>query len=193
MQRKLQHPVYKLDNLPEIIFDYFIYTNEFSGKKIKAYIGSIIRRASSTSFGITNHYCFFYGIDKNNVAWVIQNDKYGVECISFIDYLEHHTSFEIDPCTDNSNKNEIIIRACERKNKLFHLKENNCEHFVNYSVYNKLVSYQSDFTKIAQNLILWGLQCHVTMSGNEKLIKKFNKFKHNIAKPAIIKITKNTQ
>lgn len=193
MQRKLQHPVYKLDNLPEIVYDYFMYSNEFSGKPIKSYTGTIIRRYSNNSHGITWHYCFFYGIDKNGISWVIHNDQYGVECISFIDYLEDRQSYDVDPCTNNFDKQNIILRALEQKNKIFHLRENNCEHFVNYCIYGIKLSMQSQVTKWAENFILWGLELRIGLSNNDKLKKRFQKFKHNISRPPVIKVTKRNR
>lgn len=187
MQRNFKYTIHKLDNLPIIIYDYFIHTNSFSGKKTKAYTGSIIRRTSSNSFGIMYHYCFFYGIDKNNIAWVIHNDKYGVECISFIDYLDNFKKYEVDAITNNDNKNNIINRAISVKNKMFHLKENNCEHFVNYSVYNIKISYQSQITKWINNIILWNFECNICLQNDEKIISDFKKFRHKISKPPIIK------
>ena len=152
-----------------------------------AYTGTIIRRAGTQSGGIMHHYCLFYGF-VGKIAYVLHNDKYGAECIAFADYMENIKSWEIvDRNPDNSNTEKILERAKERCRKMFHLKLNNCEHFVYYAAYGVAYSSQSEITNLAQNLILWAYGLPIYLSGDEALINRYNKFKRNIAKPTTIK------
>lgn len=189
LPRSLKYPIYKLDKLPNIVCDYFEAENSFSGKKSKAYTGTIIRRPGTGSRGIMFHYGLFYGFVENGIPYVLHNDQYGVECLSFEDYLNGEKFEIVEQLNDNDSSQLIIDRAIQRKNRMFHLKLNNCEHFVNYSVYETLYSQQTEYTNIAENILMFGLGLPVYLSGDETLITKFEKFKKNIVKPVKVRHT----
>ena len=189
--RKLKHPVYKLDAMPESSQDYFYFENDFSGKQMIAYTGTIIRRPGTQSGGIMYHYCLFYGFI-GNIPYVLHNDKYGVECISLVDYMENWRQYDIvDTNPNNDSKEDILNRAKEKSKKMFHLKLNNCEHFVYYAAYGIANSTQAQVTGIAQDLLLWAMSIPVIYSNDQQLINRYAKFKRTIGKPYVFKRNTN--
>ena len=187
---------YKLDNLPEIKHD-FIFTYDYELKKyIKSYTGTILRRPGTESAGIFYHYAFFYGVDKNNVIWLISNDKRGVECLCFDDYMENWSAeeLEIEPIVLNINKENIIKRAIERCNKPFHIKLNNCERFVNYVVYGENdVGWQSKIFELIGKILFLPFDYQIEMSGDLEKKRNWERFKNRIGKPKIISIDKKNE
>jgi len=176
---------YKLNNLPEIQYDY-IFIFDFEKKEyIKSYTGTIFRRPATQSAGIMWHYAFLYGVDKEGIIWVISNDVNGVECLSLKDFMEDwgNEELEVESIISDIYKEGIIKRAIERCNKSFHLKLNNCERFVNYSVYNETdIGWQSKFVDFIFQIFFLPFDYQIEMSGNEKKQKDWNKFKRHIQK-----------
>lgn len=181
---------FRLNNLPEIEYDYILTYNYELKDYVKSFTGTIFRRPGTGSAGIMYHYAFLYGVDKNEVIWLISNDKNGVECLCFDDYMENWdmSDLEIEPIVSNVYKEGIMKRAIERSNKLFHLKLNNCERFINYAVYAENdIGWQSKIFDIISKILFLPLDYKVEMSGDENRIKSWNKFKQNIQKPVVLK------
>lgn len=140
---------YKLYKLPEIIISSFTW-GRFTG-----HTGSIFRRRLSGLKGkIFWHYAFFYGFSEKNELILIENNQNGVEGITWDDFIIGFDDWEPVHFEETPDRfQEIMDRAKERANKRYIGGDNNCEHFVNYSVFGKLESIQAKNTKLLVDFI----------------------------------------
>ncbi len=133
-----KNPTYKLDNLPKLSSFSFNCGDEIG------YTGTIVKRKLKKA-GPALHYGFLYGADASGNILVIENNDEGVECVTWEDFLSEAIDFEFGYIEKNPKRHtEIMIRAHERANEKYILNLNNCEHFVNYCVHNKLESFQAN-------------------------------------------------
>lgn len=176
--------------IPKLKYDYIYIENEFSGRPEIAYTGTIIKRFSTQSDGIIYHYCIILGVDTKNKILVIHNDTKGVEIKTFDDWNEGWgDAFTVDFFNkDQSRIPEIISRVTEASEKHFHLKLNNCEHFVNYVVFgdNFKQSVQIQMIDLFQKLFFLGFDLQAQNS-SEETQNRYATFKKNILKPKYLK------
>src|SRR4051812_10627716 len=120
---------YRLDKMPKLELNCFLYG------AVEGYTGSIVRRPLKNG-GPFNHYGFVYGFDETDTLWMIENNDYGVECVTWRDFLSHSSEFEfVHYELEPSKHSEILLRAFERSKLYYEAGHNNCEHFVNYCVH----------------------------------------------------------
>jgi hypothetical protein len=135
------NPTYTLDNLPQIKSNSFIHGD------IIGYSGSIFRRKITGPLKIYWHYAIFYGVDFHERLLFIENNRDGVECVTWDDFVMnekwelHHTEPNLTRFSD------IMKRAKEKVKYEYQGSENNCEHFVNYCVFGREESEQANNTK----------------------------------------------
>ncbi|HWY36684.1 MAG TPA: hypothetical protein VNX68_18715 [Nitrosopumilaceae archaeon] len=150
---------YKLDKLP-IITSYF-----FRYGKFELCTGSIFRRRLTGFKGkIYWHYAFFYGISQANEFLLIENNLHGPEGITETDFrngFDHWELVHFEKTLDRFQ--EIMFRAKGQINDKYIVSENNCEHFVNYSVFGKKESKQAENTKSVADLVLTLLEARIMM------------------------------
>lgn len=174
---------------PKLKYNYIFIENTFSHKHEKAFTGTIIKRYGTKSNGIMFHYAIILGVDKNNNILVIHNDSKGIEILTFEQWNENwgdNWTVEFINKFENTTT-EILSRVIEVSNKHFHNRLNNCEHFVNYVVFGKGYSLQSDLSEIIQKLIFMTFDLKVE-SGTDFIKKKYATFKKNIFKPKTVKV-----
>src|SRR5258708_6202884 len=125
-------PTYRMNKLPKLKDSAFIHNN------ITAYTGSIVRRPLKGG-GPFYHYAFTYGFDESGTFLMLENNEYGVECVTWRDFLSEGNSgyefvhYELEP----GRLIEILARAQERAKFIYEAGHNNCEHFSNYCVHGK--------------------------------------------------------
>ncbi len=179
MQKSLDRldPTYRLDRLPKLD------CNSFSWGGKVGYTGSIVRRPLKKG-GPFNHYGVVYGFDDANTLWMIENNDYGVECVTWRDFLSQSfevefVHFELEP----SRHSEILLRAFERSELLYEAGHNNCEHFANYCVHGKLESFQADGVKKMADALFSLVEMRILMSPNSRdhqLILEWNKLRETL-------------
>lgn len=145
---------YKLNKLPELTSKSFKYNN------LKGFTGSIVRRKIKGPIKIYWHYAFIYGFDTEKNLLLIENNDDGVECVTWRDFIinskDHWEFFHIELNSENFDK--IIKRAKERAKYPYNSSKNNCEHFVNYCLFEKFESIQVENTKLGANALLLYLE-----------------------------------
>jgi hypothetical protein len=178
--------------IPKLKYNYIYLENNFSGRAEKAYTGTIIKRCGTQSNGIMYHYCFLLGVSEKNEILIIHNDFKGVEILTFTDWLENWGDMwqvEYINKSDTDIEN-ILSRATERSSRHFHLKLNNCEHFVNYCVFNlqNIESQQTLIFELLKDILFLGFDLKIE-SGNaeEQTKKRYYQFKQKITKPPRIR------
>ena len=102
---------FKLDNLPKLVNNSFIYNNKIG------LTGSVFSRPVINSLGIYKHYAIVYGFDENNVLWMIEHNINGVECITFDDFLNGQKRFKVEKFNNNRFIGEIILSRAKSKYK----------------------------------------------------------------------------
>lgn len=190
---KRHYTTYKMDMLPEIIN----YSFEFLGNIGNT--GSIVRRRIKGPIKFYWHYAFIYGFDKENRLLLIENNKNGVECIFWNDFILDFKNFEIFHYeTTTNNVVEIMKRAKERQIYSYNVDKNNCEHFVNYCIFKKLESIQVENTKNGSSILISCVETGLIFSQKPYvpiLLNLCNKFREtyeiNRGNPEFDKIVEN--
>ncbi len=137
---------YKLNRLPKLKAVSFDHPNGIG------YSGSIVRRRIKGPVKIYWHYAFIYGFDERGRILLIENNEDGVECISWADFNPEGVAWEFYHIETNSdNFKSIMSRARARAPHSYNSNKNNCEHFVNYCIFQKLESIQINNTKLVAN------------------------------------------
>jgi hypothetical protein len=132
---------YRLNELPRLKSRSIKY-----GDKI-LYTGSIVRRPLKGLAKFYWHYAFIYGLDTKKRLLLIENNEDGVECITWKDFTVGQ-KWEVFHIEDNPKGfNTIMKRAKEKSKHPYQGAENNCEHFVNYCLFGKEESEQTNNTK----------------------------------------------
>ncbi|MDP1746046.1 MAG: hypothetical protein Q8L90_10740 [Bacteroidota bacterium] len=168
---KRRNSTYKLNELPELTSYSFVY-----GKLI-GYTGSIFRRRLDGPIKgkIYWHYAFFYGFGKDDTLYLIENNQDGVEVITWTDFILALNYWEPRHIEENLDRySEIMGRAKEKAKEIYEGGENNCEHFVNYSVFGKHESEQSENTKKVAELFILALEARIMLSPEPKDHKYFD-------------------
>lgn len=159
------------------------------GSKV-GYTGSIFKRVSDNGMGFTFHFGFFYGINKDNIVYLIHNDLHGVECLSLEDWLGEETSFDVELIVNNNTFDQIIARAKERARLPFNVRRNNCEHFVNYAVFGQADSWQATVFTGLSKVLLFMFQINIEMSGSASLKEEFEQLKNKLMRSKGTSLTK---
>ena len=165
-----RNKTYRLNNLPELTNDSFVFNN------VIGYTGSIFSRSVVNSLGIFKHYALFYGFDKNNVLWMIENNINGVECITFEDFLSGGNRYKIEKYVTNSFNSKLILSRA--KSKVFAIYNNdfNCEHFINYCHSGIAYSKQVEVVRTISDILISYYEIRVTIATkNEELLDSINK------------------
>lgn len=151
----------------------FIYSNCFIYKKVTGFTGSIVRRRMK-NFPLYWHYAFIYGFDQQKRLLLIENNKQGdVKCIFWEEFIDGCQKWEfVHIETSDSNFHKIISKAIERAKYKYHPNKNNCEHFVNYCVFEKLESFQVETTKRLVNIVVQMIECRFIIM-NDPIVTKF--------------------
>lgn len=161
---------YKLNKLPVLTNRHFKYNN------LKGFTGSIVRRKVKGPIKIYWHYAFIYGFDKYKNLLLIENNDDGVECITWRDFLinpkDHWEFFHIEVNPNNFDK--ILKRAKERAKHPYNPTKNNCEHFVNYCLFEKLESIQVENTKLGANAFLMYLEMRLINTPSKSVLAMLN-------------------
>lgn len=176
-----KNPTHRLSKLP------LIETNCFEYGAQMGYCGSIFtRRVMGVLGAVYTHYAFFYGIDSQNVIWLIERSNSGIRCISLDDFkLSENASYNIQYLEkDSSKKEEILKRANKVKNDIYGGGKNNCEHFVNYCVFGKHESKQAEITKGIVNAAISVYETLIVIRYDDKSFKILKENIDNIRKLA---------
>ncbi|MBE7443374.1 MAG: lecithin retinol acyltransferase family protein [Flavobacteriales bacterium] len=166
MNKHIHHTISLI--LPTIDFNSFKYNN------IIGFTGSIVRRRLEI-IPIYWHYAFIYGFDNNQRLILIENNEKGVNWIFWEDFIPKVGKWEfIHIETSANNFEKIISRAKERSKYPYHPQKNNCEHFVNFCVFEKLESFQVKNTEEITNSVLLLLESRL-INIEDPIIPKFLK------------------
>lgn len=169
---------FRLDKLPKLI------SRSVTIDGHKAYTGTIVRRRIRGPVKLYWHYAFIYGVDENNNLLLLENNENGVECITWIDFLSDVKGWEafyVESTPDNYE--EIMNRAKKRAKYLYHRDKNNCEHFVNFCLFDKLESLQVDNTKLGVNALLFYWEARAVNTPGDAaaaFLRQLNKFRDTI-------------
>jgi hypothetical protein len=152
------HETYSMAKLPKLKFKSFLYNGN------TGFTGSIVRRPIKDT-GIYWHYGFFYGFDSSENLFVIENNKDGVECVCWKDFLSKGISyFELIHYEPSLKRfDEILSRAKDRAQHEYTPGHNNCEHFANYCVHEKFESFQAEATEKIANSCLSLIEIWIAM------------------------------
>jgi hypothetical protein len=163
-----QVQMYKLPALPVIRSNYFELSNGRSG-----YTGSILIRRVKNLMGIFYiHYGMFYGFDHNGTAWIIEHGTEGIVCIP-VEEFQARQPLKFTFVNEDKNRiTAIMDRVSERIGIPYHARDNNCETFVNYSVFAKLESRQSKNTENFADLVLTSLELYSGLDRNNYGLSK---------------------
>lgn len=163
--------VYKLDNLPELINNSFIYEGKIG------LTGSIFSRPVINSLGIYKHYALVYGFDKNDILWMIEHNINGVECITFEDFLNGQKKFKVENYVSNPLYSKIILsRAKTKVGSIYDQSNFNCEHFVNFTHSGIEYSKQATVTKNILDLAIMYFELRVSIATkDQELLDSINK------------------
>lgn len=150
--------VYRLHELPEL------KSNAFSWHGEIGYTGSLIKRPVKALLGIYKHFAFIYGFDLDETLWIIENNVNGVECITFRDFQAGCEHFIIEHNRFPNSSELIMLRAHERASLSYSERNNNCEHFVNYCLYEDHESIQVKITEDIANVLISVLEIRIHLS-----------------------------
>jgi len=107
--------------------------------------GDVLSRVSNLAF---RHFGIVYGLDKNNVLWILENNKDGVNFVTLHDFLAGYGNFRKETkITIKNDWNILFKRAVERSHLPYHVRENNCQHFSNYVTTGVACSDQVELTE----------------------------------------------
>ena len=161
---------FKLDNLPKLVNNSFIYNNKIG------LTGSVFSRPVINSLGIYKHYAIVYGFDENNVLWMIEHNINGVECITFDDFLNGQKRFKVEKFNNNRFLGEIILSRAKSKYKSIYIQnEFNCEHFVNFCLTGISYSKQIEITKVIADAVFTCVELNVSIkTRNQELLDSLN-------------------
>jgi len=98
------------------------------------------------------HYGLFYGYDKKNKLWIIDNTSKGVLVTDYREFSKFgKLKVEYELMKDPEKSDEIIERAklFVKNRKHFDIRKNNCEIFVNYC-YGEIEAPESSQSKIME-------------------------------------------
>ncbi len=170
------NPTYKLSKLPKL------KSNRFKHQGTIGYSGSIVRRRIKGPVKLYWHYAFIYGYDRKGRLLMIENNKDGVECVTLEDFNPEKGKVEVFHFAPNSDNLEAIIaRAKKRSRYRYNPNENNCEHFVNYCIFEKLESIQTENTKaIANAAMLWAEMCIMNTPNADFVLEHSNKIRKRL-------------
>jgi hypothetical protein len=154
-------PTFKLNRLPKLT------SHKFLHGKLTGFTGSIVRRKVVGNPKIYWHYAFIYGFDNNKTLWVIENNDNGVECVTWRDFLSTRKYWELVHIETNlDNFADIMKRARERSKFHYSSSKNNCEHFINYCIFDNYLNFSiSEKNKFRRfwyanyHIFLLGLRC----------------------------------
>ena len=165
-----KNKTFKLDNLPKLVNNSFIYNNKIG------LTGSIFSRPVINSLGIYKHYAIVYGFDENNVLWMIEHNINGVECITFDDFLNGQKRFKVEKFNNNRFLGEIILSRAKSKYKSIYIQnEFNCEHFVNFCLTGISYSKQIEITKVIADAVFTCVELNVSIkTRNQELLDSLN-------------------
>lgn len=165
-----KNKTYKLNNLPELINNSFVFNNK------TGLTGSMFSRPVINTLGIYKHYAIVYDFDKNNVLWMIENNVNGVECITFEDFLNNQNNYKIEAYINNPFTSQLILQRAKSKfNSIYFQNDFNCEHFVNYCYTGVSHSKQVQVTKSVFDIAISFLELKVGYeTKNEELLNSIN-------------------
>lgn len=139
---------YKFHNHPNLPFSFFTYNG------VRGCVGSIFKRRLGESSPAW-HYAIYFGADENGTQYFLENNLDGVELVTLKDFISDANGFELVQLErDFSRNDEIIKRAEERSTEIYEFIHNNCEHFANYCINNKLQSFQAEIAINVMDAIL---------------------------------------
>ena len=170
-----QDRTYKLDNLP------LLKSYAFDWNGLTGYSGSLIKRSIDKTAGVYRHYGFIYGFDHNDTLWIIENNEDGVECVTFRDFLANNRFYTIEHNFDLNKFGKIMERAFERMHLPYHNRENNCELFVNYSLFGKLESGQTQRTEFFVDAVLTIIEINLSRyQGTNEILKSYDELRSTL-------------
>ena len=155
-------------NLPKLKNRHIILED---GRKVKA--GNILRRpiVKNLLFGDIYHYCFVYGTSIEGSSVIIEMTlENNVKYSDIKEFLKTHSidSVEIINKETDTKMKDIISRASEWTDDVYHGYTKNCQQFANYCVFGKYVSPGVDFLN---KLILPWIKIAIGSTENSILIE----------------------
>lgn len=156
------------------------------GEKI-CYTGSIVRRRIIGPVKIYWHYAFLYGVDTKGRILLIENNQDGVECITWEDF-KLGQKWEMHYVESTPKRfAQIMKRARQRALIPYNGAENNCEHFINYCVFGRTESKQTDNTKQVADVFLSYFEIRLLNTPNsEMILESMQKMRESMKVPRTI-------
>jgi predicted RNA-binding protein with RPS1 domain len=85
------------------------------------------------------HYGFYYGTDEYGLHYIVNKEPDGYIYVRELsDYMKEIDNIEIEIIKkpENTSIDDIISRARSMENEPYTALDNNCQHFINYAVFN---------------------------------------------------------
>jgi hypothetical protein len=96
------------------------------------------------------HYGYYYGTDANGVDYIVNKEADGFIYVRTLEeYMKEINYNEVDIIKkpEGTKISEIIKRSKQIEDEPYTALHNNCQHFVNYSVFEKYTSLTVDIMK----------------------------------------------
>ena len=96
------------------------------------------------------HFGYYYGTDKNGIHYIVNKEADGLIYVRTLDeYMKEIDNHEIEIIKkpENTTIKQIIERGRSIEQEPYTALDNNCQHFINFSVFGNYNSLTSDIMK----------------------------------------------